>query len=180
MAYLSAAVVLVGVIAAVNLLLTVGVIRRLREHTAQLAVLRGPAQEAAVPIGSPVGDFSARDVAGRPVDGQGLAGRSLIGFFSPGCAPCKEQLPGFVEQAARTTDTVLAVVAGEDPGETAETAERLGAVATVVVEPALGPVQRTFGVTSYPAFVLVRDGFVVAAGHTLADVAGREPTPATG
>lgn len=180
MAYLSAAVILVGVIAAVDLLLTVGVIRRLREHSTRLAVLSEPAQQAALPVGSPVGSFSATDVAGRPVDGHGLAGRSLIGVFSPGCAPCKEQLPGFVEHAARSTDAVLAVVVGEDPAETAETAKGLGTVATVVVEPALGPVQQALGVTTYPAFVLVEDRTVIAAGHTLAAVAGREPAPANG
>jgi hypothetical protein len=176
MAYLAAAVTLVGIVATVDLLLTVGVVRRLREHTAELAALRRPGQEAALPVGSPVGAFATASVAGRPVGPDTLGGRTLVGFFSPGCTPCTERLPGFVAYAAGRAggpDAVLAVVAGE-PAEAAETVEALRRVATVVVEPDDGPLQRAFGVSGFPAFVLVEDGVIAASAFELPPVAARD------
>ena len=184
MAYLVAAVVLVGAIATVNLLLTVGVVRRLREHTAELAARRDdPAGPAGLPVGAPVGEFAATGVSGRPVTRAMLDRPALVGFFSPGCAPCKEKLPDFVAQAARRPggpDAVLAVVVG-DPAEAAESVAALRPVATVVVEPEDGPLQWAFAIGGFPTFVLVEDG-VVAASDDVLPPAGREaaPVPAAG
>jgi thiol-disulfide isomerase/thioredoxin len=183
MAYLAAAVTLVGIIAAVDLLLTVGVVRRLREHSAELAGLRGPgAGDAGLPVGTPVGDFTATDLTGRPV-GVG-SGRTLVGFFSPGCGPCKERMPDFVAHAAGRPGgpgAVLAVVVGE-AAEAAAMVDPLLRVATVVVEPEDGPVQRAFGVGGFPTFVLVEDGVVAAADFVLPPVTSRDTAvvPAAG
>ncbi|QYC45876.1 hypothetical protein Nocox_41675 [Nonomuraea coxensis DSM 45129] len=187
MAYVVAALVLVGLLGALNLMLAVGVVRRLREHSAELAALRsgGAAADAgalssfgevALRDGSPVGAFTAVAVDGEPVTLGTFGDRPLVGFFSPGCTPCEEQLPAFVEFAAdrpggRGTRLAVVVGAGE---ETAETVERLSPVATVVVEPDGGPVQQAFGVTGFPAFVLVSDGLVTASHYQLHAVAGRD------
>jgi hypothetical protein len=180
MAYLAAAAVLVGLLAAVNLLLTVGVVRRLREHTTELAGLRnrgtGGGYEVALTVGEPVGDFAATSVDGHPIDLGTLGDRPLVGFLSPHCVPCQERLPGFIEFAAARPggrDGLLAVLVGTGE-ETAELVERLRPVATVVVEPDRGPIQQALAVTGFPAFVLIEHKVVAASDHELSPVADRD------
>ncbi|MEU0484001.1 hypothetical protein ABZ260_33065 [Streptosporangium sp. NPDC006013] len=187
MAYLAAAAVLIGLLVVTNLILTVGVVRRLREHTAELAALRNGdsgGSDVAMPAGSSVGGFDATSVAGLPVTLATLGDRPLVGFFSPHCQPCKERLPEFIEHATSRPggrDAVLAVAVGAEE-ETAELVELLRPVATIVVEPDRGPVQQAFAVTGFPAFVLVEGGVVVASGFDLAPVTHRDTAalPAVG
>jgi len=180
MAYLAAATALVGLLATVNLLLTVGVVRRLREHTTELAELRSGAAvgggDIIAPPGSPVGELVTSDVDGHPVT---LGDRALVGFFSPHCEPCRERLPEFVAHAAQRAGGVLAVVAGS-PEEAAEAVDQLRPVATVVVEPDQGPVQKAFRVTGFPAFALVEDGVVTASHYDLTPVADRDGVAVAG
>ena len=118
MPYLAATVALVGLLAVVNLLLTIGVVRRLREQTTELADLRSraPMRDAAttLPVGAVVAPFEAVTIDRRAVTLASFGERPLVGFFSPGCKPCAERLPGFVRHAAERPggrDGVLAVVA---------------------------------------------------------------------
>ncbi|WP_433380522.1 hypothetical protein [Streptosporangium sp. CA-115845] len=55
-------------------------------------------------------------------------------------------------------------------------------MATVVVESDRGPVQQAFGVSGFPAFVLVEEGVVAASGYELAPVVDRDAValPAAG
>src|SRR5881398_1037800 len=63
MPFVIAAVVIVGVISIVDLLLTYGVVRRLREHTRQLTALGAGATASLMAAkGSAVGEFSAAEV----------------------------------------------------------------------------------------------------------------------
>ncbi|MFC4531425.1 TlpA disulfide reductase family protein [Sphaerisporangium dianthi] len=185
MAYVAATMVLIGLLSALNLLLSVGVIRRLREHSAELATLRsgGTASngglvslgDVALRDGSPIGEFTAVTVDGESVTLGSFGDRPLVGFFSPDCTPCKEQLPAFVEFAADRPggrDTRLAIVVGTSE-EAAETVERLRPVATVVVESDGGPIQKAFGVTGFPAFILVSSGLVTASHYQLHAVVDR-------
>ncbi|WP_117211538.1 hypothetical protein [Allorhizocola rhizosphaerae] len=179
MAYLIGAVVLIGLMAAANLLFTFGVVRRLREQTRELAELRGgriAGGDVALTAGSPVGEFSATGVDGRPVSLAGLGDRPFVGFFSMGCSACHERLPAFLAFGAARPggrDRLLAVVAG--PAEEAvDLVRQLETVATVVVEAEGGPIQRAFEVTGFPAFVLVRDGVAEASGYDLTPVAERD------
>lgn len=186
MAYLAAAVVLVGLVAVVNLLLTIGIVRRLREHTAELAELRtrgtGGGGEVALTAGARVGAFAATGVHGRTVTLDTLGDRPLVAFLSPQCGPCKERLPGFLELAGGRPggrDSVLAVAVGTGE-QTAELVEQLRPVATVVVESDRGPVQQAFAVTGFPAFLLVEQGVVVASDYELAPVADRNAAALAG
>ncbi|SEL42906.1 TlpA family protein disulfide reductase [Nonomuraea pusilla] len=186
MAYLTAALILVGLLALINLVFTFGVVRRLREHTAELAALRGSGvtgvggTDVALPAGATVGAFETAEVGGRPVSLAAMGERPLVGFFSPHCAPCKERLPLFAEHAASRpggAGEVLAVVVGT-PEETSDVVAQLLPVATVVVEPDQGPVQRAFGVSGFPAFVLLEDGVVGASGFDFEPVASRDAAAA--
>lgn len=179
MVYLTAAVVVVGLLCLLDLVLTFGVIRRLREHTSLLSQVQlgGPAGIGA-PVGSRVTDFTATTADREVVSRQSLAARTLVGFFSPGCQPCAEELPGFIERARSMPggpEHVLSVVSG-DAAEASEYVSSLSPVAQVVVEEPGGPVQTAFRVAGFPALFLVDHGGVVAAAGT--SVATLETTAA--
>ncbi|WP_188189793.1 TlpA family protein disulfide reductase [Nonomuraea sp. SYSU D8015] len=172
MAVVWAALILVGAICVLDLILTLGVIRRLREHTTHLeTLLRAGTGALAAPglpaVGGTVGEFAARTLDGEEVSRRSLSGETLVAFFSPGCKPCLEKLPGFLEHARRRIGgrrLILAIVAGGDAAA-AEMTETLRQVARVIVEDGYdGPVAQAFGVSEYPAFCLVdSDGTIVAA-----------------
>ncbi|GAA4624119.1 TlpA family protein [Actinoallomurus vinaceus] len=173
MAYLAAAVVLLGILCLLNLLLTIGILRRLRADAAGTGHHPGPLFELGP--GSAPGEFDAVTTAGEPVSHDTLTG--VVGFFSAGCEACHTLLPRFVEQARELgRDNVLAVVGGDDQ----ETVDALTPVARVVTaELDGGPVARAFQNTWTPALYLIGDDHrVVAAGSRMEElpvrhVAGR-------
>ncbi|MFD9739622.1 hypothetical protein ACFWW9_34500, partial [Umezawaea sp. NPDC059074] len=93
-------------------------------------------------------------VDGEVVDRDGLSASTLVGFFSPGCAPCEELLPRFLAAARAVPGgraAVIAVVVAEDPSGADYLLDPLREVASVVVEGRRGALGAAFGVTSYPA-----------------------------
>ncbi|GIH25212.1 hypothetical protein Aph01nite_35220 [Acrocarpospora phusangensis] len=164
---------LVGAVCLLDLVLTFGVIRRLREHSAALAALSTPPAAIAAP-GEPVGAYAVVTTDGEAASDADLTFEpTLVGFFSPSCPACAEHLPRFVEAAKNHPygrDHVLAVVAG-DPGETAEQQAALHPVARVVVENRGEGVMEALRVRAFPAFALVgTEKKVLASGGAVADV----------
>ncbi|GAA1892024.1 TlpA family protein disulfide reductase [Asanoa iriomotensis] len=164
---MAVAVAVLGLFCLANLLLTVGVVRRLRDHSAMLELVGGP--EVISPVGSAVDEYAAVAIDGASVRRDLLVGLTLVGFFSPTCGPCHERLPLFVTRARlMPAERVLAVVVGQgddDSDGTREIVGRLTEVATVVVEPPNGVLAQAFGVRGFPAFALVdASGEVVGAG----------------
>ncbi|WP_438295683.1 TlpA family protein disulfide reductase [Streptomyces sp. HUAS TT7] len=158
-----AAVALIAVACLLNLLLTFGVIRRLRAQAEQKA--DSVAEGLIILAGSVAPPFSVVTTAGERVTRESL-GETMLGFFSPDCRACKERPPLFVEQArttARETGrSVLAVVHGTEE-EAREQVAALSEVAHVVVEPGDGPLGEAFAITGYPVFGLItRDGTLAA------------------
>jgi peroxiredoxin len=174
MSYLTAAVVLVMVVCAVNLLLAVALARRARQYGDLIASRlpfgsQGPYR---LPPGSRIRGFSATARDGAAVSLDGWSGNRVIaGFFSARCAPCHAQLPAFAELAKATPEDewrVLAVVSGV-PDETAEFATALDGAASVVIEEPRGPVATAFSVHGLPAFFLLDpDGKVESSAATVA------------
>ncbi|TDD84924.1 peroxiredoxin family protein [Actinomadura rubrisoli] len=165
MPYLTAAVVLVGLISVVNLMLTLALVRRLRAgEKAPTAPHAGP--PVALGPGSRPAGFMTMTTADEPVSSEDLTG--LVGFFSAGCDPCHALAPRFAEHArAVGRDGVLAVVGGDD----AELVAALAPVARVVVEDFDGPVAMAFKNDWTPALYLIGDDqSVVAAGGRLEDL----------
>jgi len=167
MAILSAAIVVVGLLCLTDLLLTFGVIRRLREHTQQLAGFYG--QDA--PVTDLADDevpapFTALGTSGEQLTGP--AGLRLVAFFSAGCSACPERVPGFLgylRENRLARDEVLVVIASSQP-EPVSYAEQLAEVAPVCVEPPGGELGTAFKVRGYPAFCLLdAAGSVSAASH---------------
>jgi len=181
MVYLTAAVVLLGTVAVLNLVLTVGVVRRLREHAAKLAGSAGgpDLSEIMIEVGARVGDFTATTTGGLPVSRDELLGHTMVGFFTPHCPPCRTAVPAFVEVAAGLPgrgEQALAVVVGE-AGPAQAFAGEFPDWVRVVIEPDsphLGPVAAGFSVVAFPSFGLVdRGGVLLAAAHTPREL----PTP---
>jgi thiol-disulfide isomerase/thioredoxin len=155
MVLLTAAVVVVGTVGVVNLVLTFGVIRRLREH--QELLRRGPQGRpiSGLALGATVAEFEARTRAGERRSNVDFSGDTLVGFFSAGCQPCEDLVPRFVE-AARAypggPERVLAVVTG---GDGSAMADALSPVADVVVGADADTVARAFQVSAFPTLMLV-------------------------
>jgi peroxiredoxin len=168
MVFLVTAVVLVGVLGLLNLLLTTGVIRRLREHTELLSKRpEGGGPDLMARPGTTVGAFAATTVEGEAVSRDTLLDGTLVGFFTPNCKPCAEQLPRFVAAARELPHgyrQVLAVVVGP-PEQTADYAAQLRSVAQVVLEDGHGEVREAFKVRGYPAVCTVDgNGVIVRNG----------------
>ncbi|MGK5554648.1 TlpA family protein disulfide reductase [Actinomadura kijaniata] len=174
MPYLVAAVVLVGALSLLNLLLTLGILRRMRADALRPGGNAGHGVDPfALKPGSPVGEFTALTSEGDPVTRETLTG--VVGFFSAGCEPCHELLPDFVARARELgRDHVLAVVGGDDRDLVAA----LTPVARVVLaEPDGGPVARAFRNEWTPALYLVGpDGRIAATAARVEEL----PVPATG
>ncbi|MCO1653686.1 hypothetical protein [Pseudonocardia humida] len=182
MLYLTIAVVLVGALCVLDLLLTLGVVRRLREHTELLSAPRTDMSSDVIAAGRRPAAFTAADADGVPVGLDDLAADALLGFFTPSCPACTERLPDFLALAARVPggrDKVVAVVAGglgpdgSVAGEAADLVARLGGVARVLPEAHDGPVSAAFQVVAYPSWVLM-DGAEVGASAVGMD---RLPSP---
>lgn len=171
---LTALLMVVGAVAVLNLLLTVGVIRRLRQHTERLSHLSAPGgapEPVMLEAGAQVGEFAATTTDGEPVSRDLLSGQTLVGVFAPSCSACREQLPNFISKAETFPGgraQVLAVVSGE-PEQVGLYRDQLTPVARVVVEsPPNGPLVSALQAVGFPAFaVLNAEGVVVASDFTL-------------
>ncbi|MEV5411980.1 TlpA disulfide reductase family protein [Thermopolyspora sp. NPDC052614] len=161
MTIVAALAVTATVLVGFNLVLTYGLIRRLRVHSQLLSSLSAP--DTALPVGAKVGPFTAVTTTGRTLSSDDLPERVLIGFFSPSCPPCLTELPRFVDHVRRTGTPALAVVLGEEQ-EIQEMAETLEPVAWVAVEPHGGPISTAFRVTGTPTVLLIEDGTVAETG----------------
>ncbi|MEV4019595.1 hypothetical protein AB0J35_54850 [Nonomuraea angiospora] len=163
MPFLIVAVVLVGLLCLLDLVLTLGVLRRLRAHTAELERLAGT---------STLMPYDPRVLVGRTLP-QDVAGPRLVGFFDVGCDTCHERAPQFAAQAKG--QSALAVISGA-ADEAADLVEVVGGVASVVTgEDALRLVQ-ALDIHAFPTFLRTdEDGRVVAADTELTDLAAMAP-----
>ncbi|TDC57174.1 hypothetical protein E1281_05930 [Actinomadura sp. KC345] len=169
-----------------NLVLMLGVIRRLREHGELISNVSsgGRRPYAILAEGETAGPFETVATTGEPVSRGGLSGRTLVGAFTPHCSACDERLPAFVDSAKTFPggrDQVIAVVVGTD-GEAATYRERLEPVARVVIEPPMtGEIGTALALTSFPAFgVLSGSGTVVSSGLELNRSASSASPASTG
>lgn len=169
------AAVLAGALCLLDLVLTVGVIRRLKEHTELIGNLSGSGipDRTVLPPGERAAPFTATTEDGAAVDAGSLSDPTLVAVFSPGCSACAEQLPRFIDRAAAFPggrDGVLAVLAGS-PAEVEEEARRLAPVARVVIEGPGGAVAEALEVRAFPAFLrLDATGRVLSSGYLATDL----------
>ncbi|MEU1731513.1 hypothetical protein [Streptosporangium sp. NPDC020145] len=153
-----------------NLVLTLGVIRRLRDHTERLDGLTHPKSmiEPITGPGTRPGPFTARTVDAEAVTGAQLAG-GLVGFFSPTCDACHEWLPRFAAAARALPEgrrQALAVIVAPTDEVAADMVSQLRENVMVVIERDRGPLAAAFKTSAYPAMCrLGADGAVTHTGR---------------
>jgi hypothetical protein len=176
MPVLIAAVAMLGAVCLLDLVLTFGVIRRLRVHSELLSQDRTPGPPViGLGVGESPGGFTAVSTSGALLAGP--AGIRVTAFFSALCSICPERVPPFVDYLAEhriPADSVLVVLHATD-SQPAPFAGELAQVGQVCVEADDGELARTFRVNGYPAFCLLdADGQVQATGYDPRDL----PAPA--
>jgi thiol-disulfide isomerase/thioredoxin len=168
--YLVTAVVILAVLVLVDLVLTFGVIKRLREHAQLLAAGPGGMPSMRQP-GELVGDFTATSVDGESVSRQ-FDAPTAVAFFSRHCPACAKRLPEFVAYAQDLPADCarpLVILIGDDTDELVTT---LREVSRVIIEPVNGPVSKAFGVKATPSLCMVSpSGRVIDSGHDMTALA---------
>ncbi|MBG0857419.1 hypothetical protein I2W78_37640 [Streptomyces spinoverrucosus] len=171
MTYLTVSVVLVVLLCLLNLTLTIGVIRRLRERAGDLAGSGLSVPALVVGPGGSVGSFSAVDTEGERLSQDSLAEGSMVLFMSPGCPACEDLLPLVAERAGEYgRDRVLAVVTRDEEKDAllGEYLKRLSPVARVVVTEFGDELTEAFALKGLPAYVeMGAAGRVASSGRTL-------------
>lgn len=167
MPYLIAGLLLVGALCLMNMALTFGIIRRIREYTKLLDALYEfvgttralPGDATGGPaVGDVVGEFYATTVDGTPVSRELLPNGTAVAFLSPDCRGCREQLPDIASWAQNQDPQRVLVVVDGRAGDPAAMVSALKSVAQVVVDDPKAPVSDAFRVQSYPIFCAVADG----------------------
>jgi thiol-disulfide isomerase/thioredoxin len=178
MIYLTAAVILVGAVGMMNLVLLLGILRRLRAAP-PAAAEESHGGGSGLRLGWRPEPFAVSLLHGGRLTRSDLTGHgeTLIGFFSPTCRPCRAQAPKFAARAAEWPggpERVLVVVA-DDTVDGAEFTEQFAGLAKMVVDGLEGPVATAYGVTAFPAFGILDDTATVLTEATsverLADAA---------
>lgn len=173
MSIVIAAIVLVGALCLFDLLLTFAVLRRLREHTAELERLsaggpRVPKFDRDALVGRSLPESAATAIGGAPV--------SVVGFFAAGCEPCHKQAPelaAWAGEPAGTGGRAVAVVTGTG-ADVDELLAILGDAVTVIAGPDSSRVAMELGVDVFPTFVRTDTGGAIAeAAFTMHDVLDR-------
>lgn len=171
MSWVAAAIAVLFLLGAINLLLTLGVVRRLREYADVLSGMKSLVPSGGsrlLPVGESPGDFSTLTTDGETVSRSSLRDGSVVAFWGPHCQPCAAKLPALLELLASLPggrQAALTVVQGGE-AESAALVSRLRPVTRVVVEPNAGPTASAFQARATPTlYVLDAEGRVRAAGH---------------
>lgn len=167
MAVLTAVCILLSVLVAVDLLLTVGILRRLRDGADGL-----PAQPAASPKPGSRIELS-RDGKPWPAEAERLlGGTALVALVVPGCSTC-ERLHRAIDELEDGVP-IPYVVLGQSDYEDAETVSAYLAGwhgATPLIAPHAFDELDSFGrPASYPVVAVLENGRVTASGHRLREV----------
>ncbi|MEU4834743.1 hypothetical protein [Streptosporangium sp. NPDC023615] len=179
MPFLIAAVVFVGLLCLVDLVLTMAVIRRLRDHTQQLAALRsGDPAQSLLREGTPLPAFTAESVDGETIDSQ-AAPPEVLALLSTECVVCLDEMPNLVrflgDRGVGRSAAIVAIV-GDDTPKAGELVEGLRPVARVIRQPWDGPIEKAFQAKLFPNFYLVSGGVVRVASISVANL--DRPVPA--
>ncbi|MET9325050.1 hypothetical protein ABZX75_33675 [Streptomyces sp. NPDC003038] len=186
MSALTAATTILALSTAAHLLVTFGLVRRLRLHTDLLNHLTQNTSHL-LPDHSPLPAFTAPTTDGTTISHTRLRHPAALALLAVDCPHCQTSLPAFtayIRSAGYARDQVLAVVtAGDHTAPTArqDMLDALAPLATVVCEPATGgTITTALKVQAFPTFYLTHPDATLAAGtHTVRDLPPTTPqTPA--
>lgn len=175
----------IGAVSGLNLLLMVGVARRLRDHEQRLSVAESSVGAASVtsgpPPGAPAPPIQAACTDGRTVETNWVhSPEALIGFFSSDCEACYVHAPEFTALSARYPAGFALSVIADDANGAAPLLQMLEGSSLVVVEPHRGPIGNAYHVEAYPTFVALRNGVATAVSSTLRQLPQPSATTTSG
>jgi hypothetical protein len=162
--------VVLSIITVLHLLITFGLVRRLRVHTDLLNQLLDDTKRT-LPTGTPIPAFTASTVDDVPLSDSDLAHPAAIALLAVNCPHCRTNLPDFVayvRSAGYPRDHVLAVVTTSDgitdPADRDTMIDALTPVATVICETGpRGPVAEAFQTQGFPTFYLTDTHAAISA-----------------
>jgi thiol-disulfide isomerase/thioredoxin len=161
--------VVAGAIGLLNVILTLGLVGRVR--LLQEVVQEGTFPDPDLPKpGEPVGSFAVTASDGKPLSSQDLQGdATLVGFFTSGCKPCADLRTELVRTPPGLPFIAFVVGDDDDPeaDEIVQTLSRLGSVARTQPDDA---VTRAFRPSGFPTLIRTERGAVAASGHRLRQV----------
>lgn len=167
---LTAAVILVGVVAAADLLLSFAVVRRLAALQARGPV---PAGSAGAPEpGHTVGEFRVGLLAGGEFTTDHLRREpAVVAFLSPTCEPCRRAIEELKQLAVPLARPLYVLIAGSaQDGDVLAVAKQMPADARVGAIAHDDDVMKAFAVDGYPTMVSTAQGTVLASGLRVGDV----------
>jgi hypothetical protein len=167
MAVLTAVCVLLAVLVAVDLLLTVGILRRLRNgaNGAPVRPLTTPARGHRIELGLDAQPWPAEAE-------QLLGGTALVAMVVLGCSTC-ERLHRAIDELDYGVPIPFVVLGQSEPEDLAATVGYLATWhgATPIIAPRAFDELDSFGrPDTYPVILVVENGRVIASGHRLHDV----------
>jgi hypothetical protein len=165
MSVIASLVILIGLVASLNLLLTLGVIRHLRT----LSTSRNLPIPSLPSPGTALGPFEATTLSGSTLTDRDPPVRSsLVAFLEPNCPPCLEVTREITK--ARPTEPMLFFVKTDQPQVAASLYDALADLGPVAQISHGSSVLRAFGVNSYPTVLRISEGAVLAAGRRFSDI----------
>lgn len=170
---MTSAIVVLTILTLFNLLLTVGVVRRLSKHSELLSSLDsgvpvgvGAAKPA---IGEVLPDFAVTTVQDSLVRSQDLTeGTAVLGFFTTDCAPCLTLFPDFLKHLSEHPyDSALIVLNASADGRAEDMARQVGSLAQVAVVADIDDAAGNLGVDRFPTVISTTGGVVRSNGASL-------------
>jgi len=157
--------VVVGVVAAADLLLTFAVIRRL----AALEARGGPARPGdgqSPAVGHRIGAFSVNLISGGTfglADLSGQEAEAIVVFVMPSCEPCKAALADLSSLPGPLRWPLYVLIAGAQPGdELTALIDDLPAGTQVALIATMDDTTDAFGIDGFPTALGIEDGIVRA------------------
>lgn len=156
-----ASTILLWVVVLLNLLLTIGLIRRVNAT----AAAPGAALPPGLPAGTELPEATVTRLDGDEVPLRSVAaGPSVLLFLSPSCEGCRDQLPAVREVLGATAGLrAVALVAAADPGEAAAYQDELPGVTVVTAAGGGGDALGRLQVHSFPMYYTVDASSRIAA-----------------
>jgi hypothetical protein len=162
---LIAVVVLVGVIACTNLLISFALIRRVAALQTRGPEVTGPA------IGREVGQFRVPLLGGGEFSRDHLAApRTLAVFLTTSCEPCRRAITELAAMSGPLPWPLYVVIirTDADDDDALEVAGQMPAGSRVGVIAAAEAPLEAFGIDGYPTVLTIEDGIIRASGFRVA------------
>lgn len=160
---LLALVIVLAGLQALDLLLTVGLVRRVREHQSQIEAVGARGLHLGIPVGTQVPPVDVLDVRDQEVP-RTWPGDTVVGFFSTTCDACREHLPEYLTWASQRNRLRNICVVDGPIEDALEMARGTDDVARLVLAPHAKALADKFEISGVPVLFEVVNGRVSASG----------------